>query len=308
MKSSSSVVFKGTQAHFHTLHWFWGDAISLYWNPTLDTQGFFTNSSGTESSKHNVPYCTYIKITFKRIWHSPTKDFGTPAPHPACLWHPGEPARPSDNIHAQKSLTTQDTKTGNLSQRRKRERAEHRTQAPHLDSLQFLLTLQLPQPRWAPAAECSGAAGHFPYPRQMPQSLGCPTPGCLSLSAGQRQLPWTNQASPTPGPPAMPCWTAHLGFTFSLFFPLISHGWRAKSMAMCVRNKWVISQQPGTVSDNSIGALQKEACTKVIKKIQLSLLQQHQPSSKALHKQKSSFINYLFKMCSYKKKNHFFLW
>lgn len=60
---------------------------------------------------------------------------------------------------------------------------------------------------------------HFPYPSQMPKSLGCPAPGCLSLLAGQRQLPWTNQASLTPGPPAMPCWTAHLGFKFSLFYP-----------------------------------------------------------------------------------------
>lgn len=60
---------------------------------------------------------------------------------------------------------------------------------------------------------------HFPFPSQMPKSLGCPAPGCLSLLAGQRQLPWTNLASLTPGPPAMPCWTAHLGFKFSLFSP-----------------------------------------------------------------------------------------
>lgn len=68
-------------------------------------------------------------------------------------------------------------------------------------------------------------------------------------------------------------------------------------MAMCVRNKQVISQLPRMGGNNSIGALHE-----VILKIQLSLLQQHQPSSKALHRQKSSFINYLFKMCSYKKK------
>lgn len=138
MKSSNRVVFKHTQAYFHTLHWFWEDAISLCRNPTLHTQEFLTNSSGTESSKHNVLYCTYIKITFKRTWHSPAKDFGTPAPHPACLRHPGVPTRPWDSIHDQKSLSTRDSRTGSLPQRRAGERAEHRTQAPHPNSLQFL--------------------------------------------------------------------------------------------------------------------------------------------------------------------------
>lgn len=95
-------------------------------------QGFLSSSSGTEGSKHNVLYCTYINITFNRIWHSSTKDFGTPAPHPACLWI----------ISMPKSLWPQ----GTLRQEGAGERAEHRTQAPHLDSA-VLSTLQLPKPR-----------------------------------------------------------------------------------------------------------------------------------------------------------------
>lgn len=171
MTSSSSVVFKGTQAHFHILLWFWEDAISLCWNLTMHTQGFLTNSSGTESSKHNVLHCTDIKITFESIWHTPSKDFGTPAPHPACLSHPGAPARPLDNIHAQKSLATGDTETG-----RAAERAEHR--APAFTAI--------PSP--APTAQVSTSCWvlwscrrnpdlHFPYPAQ------CPNPWAAQLLA-----------------------------------------------------------------------------------------------------------------------------
>lgn len=217
MKSSSSVVFKDTQAHFHTLHWFWEDAISLCWNPTLHTQGL------------NQLLGNWAPSTMPCIAHtsrSLLKGSDTAQPRILALQHLTQPAPGTVEflqglgiISMPKSLWPQGTSGQEASLR---ERAEHR----HLTWI-HCNSFHSPAPKDQVSTSCwvfwscsRNLDLHFPHASQMPKSLGCPTPGCLSLSAGQRQLCWTKQASLTPGPPAMPCWTAHLGFTFALFSPL----------------------------------------------------------------------------------------
>lgn len=170
------------------------------------TQGFSTSSSGTQGSKHNVLYCKYTKITFKRLWHSPTKDLGTPAPHPACLWHPGAPARP-----LRISMSKISDHRGHGEGQGKGQSTEH-TQTAHLHSLQ-LLSLSSSKGRWAAAAEGSGAAGGTQTSiSQMPNSW-------LPFPSGWTEAATLNWAGiSTPAPPAMP-WTAHLGCSFSPFTP-----------------------------------------------------------------------------------------